>query len=98
MNWLTSDVRAFLLKLNHDVAYEGGVPRLISDYVTVSFQLDCVRSEDVVIKNRWGKPLLVIDPSLASHLEDRPLRVERKGTAYFVTLSDRVGKERMKVA
>ena len=98
MNWLTSDVRAFLLKLNHDVAHEGGVPRLISDYVTVSFQLDYIRADDVVVKNRWGKPLLVIDPALASHLEERPLRVDQKGKGYFVTLTDRRVTERLKVA
>lgn len=98
MNWLTSDVRAFLLKLNHDVAYEGAVPRLISDYETVSFQLDYVRADDVVLKNRWGKPLLVIDPVLASHLEDRPLTICRQGKGYFISLADRRRTERLKVA
>ena len=98
MNWLTSDVRAFLLKLNHDVAHEGAVPRLISDYETVSFQLDYVRADDFVVKNRWGKPLLVIDPMLVTHLEDRPLRIGRQGKGYFVTFADRRRTDRVNVA
>ncbi|MEC9465416.1 MAG: hypothetical protein VX834_06515 [Myxococcota bacterium] len=98
MNWLSSDVRAFLLKLNHDVAHEGAVPRLISDFQSVSFQLDYIRADDVVIKNRWGKPLLVIDPALAAYLEERPLTLRRKGSGYYMALTERRESERLLVA
>ena len=98
MTWLTSDVRAFLLKLNHDIAQEGAVPRLISDYQTVSFQLDFMRADDVVVKNHWGKPILVIDSSLAAYLDERPLMLIRKGRGYYITLTDRRTTQRLKVA
>ena len=98
MNRLTSDVQAFLLKLNHGLTDNGEVPRLISNYESVSFQLDYAKPEDVVFKNRWGKPILVVDPCLAQHLEERPLVVERQGGGYFLTFKDRRTSERMALA
>ena len=89
MHQLDPDVTAFLLKLNHDNTLEGSVPRLISDYESVSFQFDRVNEEDVVFRDPSGSPLLVVDPCLALHLETRPLVMRRQGRGYFLTLANR---------
>ena len=98
MHRLDPDVTAFLLKLSHDNnALEGAVPRLISDYESVSFQLDSVNKEDVVFTDPSGSPLLVVDPCLALHLETRPLVMRRQGRGYFLTLADRRRTERLQL-
>ena len=95
---LSPDVTAFLLKLNHDIAHGDAVPRLISDYETVAIQLDYAVDEDVVFRSLDGTPLLVADPCLAKHLEERPLVIKRQGQGYFLTLQDRRRMERMQLA
>jgi len=97
MHRLDSDVTAFLLKLSHDKPRGGAVPRLISDYESVSFQLDSIHAEDVVFTDQSGSPLLVVDPCLALHLETRPLVMRRQGRGYFLALANRRRSERLQL-
>ena len=97
MNRMEPTVNAYWLNLNHKISEEGQVLRLLSDYQSISIQIDSPKQDDVVITNAGDMLILVASPDLAQYLETRPLILKRGETGDFLGFKDRRRGKRLSI-
>ena len=71
--------------------------RLLSDYQSISIQIDSPEQDDVVVTNPGDMLILVAAPDLAQYLETRPLELKRGATGYFLGFKDRRRGKRLSI-
>ena len=95
MSDLDPTVHAYILKLNHTTAREGQVVRLLSDYKSVSLEIDSLKKGDVIFANKSAQPVFVTTADMAAHLKSRPLILKCGTNGYFLGFKDRRRAERL---